>query len=225
MTALPKTSGSLLAICRVHQLLPSVTTWGTTAIDKRPVAGLVNFRKLGLFGDVQVDREHHGGYDQAIYAYSQEEADYWSKELGRPVTPGLFGENLRTQGIETTDAVIGTRWRIGTALLEVTSPRTPCATFAERMGESQWVKRFTQVGRVGCYLRVIQTGKAQAGDKIITEFVPDHGITVGTVFQGLSREEAQALVDLHTSGALELAGSVLKVCRTVLQRHGEVPTS
>ena len=220
MTVSPSTPGSLLAICRVHQLLPSVTTWGITAIDKRPVTGLVNFRKMGLYGDVQVDREHHGGLDQAVYAYSQEEADYWSAELGRPITAGLFGENLRTQGIATTDAVVGTRWRIGTAVLEVTSPRTPCATFAERMGEPKWVKRFTQAGRVGCYLRVIQTGKAQAGDEIVEEFVPSHGITAGMVFQGLSLQDAQTLLALHASGELVLADSVVKESLKVFKRHG-----
>ncbi|XBH21900.1 MOSC domain-containing protein [Jonesiaceae bacterium BS-20] len=222
MDASPSPAGSLLAICRVHQLLPSVTTWGITAIDKRSVAEPVNVRKLGLFGDVQVDREHHGGYDQAVYAYSQEDADYWGAELGRPITPGLFGENLRTRGIATTDAVIGTRWQIGTAILEVTSPRNPCATFAERMGEPQWVKRFTRAGRVGCYLRVIQTGKAQAGDSIVEEYVPDHGITVGMVFAGLSLAEAKALLAAQESGGLDLAENVMKEIRRTFKRSGLV---
>ncbi len=160
MTTPASRTGSLLAICRVHQLITTATGFGVTAIDKRAVHGPVSLRTFGVFGDVQADTEHHGGPDQAVYAYSQEDADYWSAELGRPIPPGLFGENLRTQGVETTGAVIGTRWRLGTALLEVTSPRVPCATFGERMDEPQWVKRFTAAGRVGTYLRVLERGTA-----------------------------------------------------------------
>lgn len=219
MTVSPSTSGSLLAICRVYQLLPSVTAWGTTAIDKRSVEGLVNFRKLGLFGDVQVDREHHGGYDQAVYAYSQEDADYWSAELDREIPAGLFGENLRIQGIAATNAVIGTHWRIGTAILEVTAPRTPCATFAERIGEEKWVKRFTQAGRTGCYLRVVKLGKAQAGDGIVVVHVPQHGITVGNLFAGLTLKQGQTLMALHESGEIILAKIVLKEIHRILKRH------
>ena len=209
-------AGSLLAICRVHQLITTKTGSGVTAIDKRAVKGPVNLRKFGVFGDVQADSEHHGGPDQAIYAYSQEDADYWSAELGRPIEPGLFGENLRTQGVETTHAVIGTRWRIGKALLEVTSPRVPCATFGERMGEPQWVKRFTQAGRVGTYLRVVEHGKAQAGDAVVVEHVPDHGITVGKFFANATVEDVHTLQALHDSGELTLGNHYWPYFRRIL---------
>lgn len=208
----------MLAICRVHQLITTPTGFGVTAIDKRPVTGPVNVRKMGVFGDVQGDRQHHGGTDQAVYAYAQEEADYWSGELGRPITPGLFGENLRTQGIKTTDAVIGTRWRIGTTLLEVTSPRTPCSTFAERMDEPQWVKRFTKAGLVGCYLRVVEPGQAQADETITIEFVPSHGITVGKFFANPTVDDVHTLTALHESGELNLAKSYWKHFARVLQQ-------
>ena len=197
--------GKVLAICRVHQLLTTKTGFGVTAIDKRPAEGLVKFKRFGVFGDVQGDSEHHGGPDQAVYAYSQEDADYWSAELGRPIRPGLFGENLRTEGVATTQAVIGTRWRIGQALLEVTSPRVPCATFGEHMGEPQWVRRFTQTGRVGTYLRVLEHGKAQAGDAIVTEHVPAHGITVGKFFSHPTVAEVLALQELEAAGELRLS--------------------
>ena len=117
MSAETSRTGSILAICRVHQLVTTATGFGVTAIDKRAVEGPVRLRTFGVFRDVQADTEHHGGPDQAIYAYSQEDADFWSAQLGRAIPPGLFGENLRTQGVETTGAVIGTRWRIGKALL------------------------------------------------------------------------------------------------------------
>ncbi|MDO5754357.1 MOSC domain-containing protein [Arthrobacter sp.] len=198
-------SGSILAICRVHQLITTATGFGVTGIDKRPVAGAVSLRKFGVFGDVQGDIEHHGGPDQAVYAYSQEDADYWSEELGRTITPGLFGENLRTTGVETSQAVIGTRWRIGKALLEVTSPRVPCATFAERMDEPQWVKRFTQAGRAGTYLRVLGHGKVAAGDAVVVEHVPQHGITVGKFFSDPTVEDVLTLQRLEADGELKLS--------------------
>lgn len=211
--------GTVLAICRVHQLITIKTGFGVTAIDKRAVAEAVNVRPLGVFGDMQGDREHHGGHDQAVYAYSQEDADYWGSELGREIHPGLFGENLRTQGIETTQAVIGQRWRVGKhLLLEVTSPRVPCATFAERMGEPQWVKRFTEVGRVGTYLRVIEKGKVQAGDSIAVESTPSHGITVGKFFSNPTVEDADTLERLHESGEITLSSHYGKYFKRVRQQ-------
>lgn len=218
MSAETSRTGSILAICRVHQLVTTATGFGVTAIDKRAVEGPVRLRTFGVFGDVQADTEHHGGPDQAIYAYSQEDADFWSAELGRAIPPGLFGENLRTRGVETTGAVIGTRWRIGKALLEVTSPRVPCATFAERMGEPQWVKRFTQAGRVGTYLRVLEHGKAQAGDTIEVEHVPGHGITVGKFFSDPSVGDVRILQELHETGKLTLNAHYWKKFQRILQK-------
>lgn len=210
MTDATPPAGKVLAICRVHQLITTTTGFGVTAIDKRAVDGPVSFRRFGVFGDVQGDTEHHGGPDQAVYAYSQEDADHWSAALGRPIPAGLFGENLRTSGVETTHAVIGTRWRIGKALLEATSPRVPCATFAERMGEPQWVKRFTRAGRIGTYLRVLESGRAQAGDAVVVEHVPGHGITVGKFFSAPTLQDVDRLQELHDAGELTLAAHYWK---------------
>lgn len=220
MTDIVHPAGSVLAICRVHQLMTTPTGFGVTAIDKRAVEGLVSLRKFGVFGDVQGDTEHHGGPDQAVYAYSQEDADYWSAELGRAIPPGLFGENLRTRGVETSHAVIGARWRIGTSLLEVTSPRVPCATFGERMDEPQWVKRFTQAGRVGTYLRVLERGKAKAGDAVVVEHVPGHGITVGKFFSDPTREDVVTLQRLEASGELKLSRHFHNRFAKILARTG-----
>lgn len=213
-------SGTLLAVCRVHQLRPDSGTVGITAIDKRPVEGLVNVRPLGLYADVQADRANHGGLDQAIYAYSQEDADFWATELGREIPPGFFGENLRTQGIDATGAVIGQRWRVGeSVVLEVTSPRVPCATFARHVDEPQWVKRFTQIGRIGTYLRVITKGKIQAGDAIEIESTPAHGISVGKFFSDPSAEDVHTLKGLHDSGELALADHYWPYFERILTRN------
>ncbi|UZX04214.1 MOSC domain-containing protein [Arthrobacter sp. CDRTa11] len=198
-------TASVLAVCCVHQLLPDTSSVGVTAIDKRPVEGPVRVHKLGLQGDIQANRVHHGGVDQAIYAYSQTDADYWEGELQRDFPPGSFGENLRVAGIDATGAVIGERWKIGLDVeVEVTSPRTPCATFQRRMGEPAFTKRFTEEGRVGAYLRVIHTGIIQAGDHIHRLYVPKHGITVGKWFSEPDLESMEALRDADADGEIRL---------------------
>jgi MOSC domain-containing protein YiiM len=187
---------TVTAVCRVEKLLPDSGTIGITAIDKRPVAGPVRVRPLGLYADVQANRKHHGGEDQAVYAYADEDAAYFAAQLERPIEPGLFGENLRVSGLDVTGAVVGERWRIGTKLvLEVTVPRIPCSTFARRMGISGWVKRFAEEGRPGAYLRVVRAGEVTAGDTIEVVDRPEHGVTIGAMFAGLSPEQATALLE------------------------------
>ncbi|MBT1001156.1 MOSC domain-containing protein [Paenarthrobacter sp. DKR-5] len=203
------TDGSLLAVCRVHQLLPDSGSVGVTAIDKRPVDGKVKVRRLGLRSDVQANREHHGGEDQALYAYSREDADVWALELGRAIPPGLFGENLRTAGVGTTTAVIGERWRIGpSVVVEVTSPRVPCSTFQRRMREQRWVRRFTEAGLIGTYLRVVRTGEIAAGDGIEVLSRPGHGVTVGDWFSNGDAGRGHRLLAAEQAGELTLASDM-----------------
>ncbi len=212
------TTGTLLAVCRVHVLLPDAGNVGVTAIDKRPVDGPVKVRTLGLFGDVQADRKDHGGADKALYAYSQHDAEFWASELGREVPPGLFGENLRTAGIETTRAVIGERWRIGASVIaEVTMARTPCATFQRRMREPRWVRRFTEVGLIGTYLRVLTKGEIEAGDKITVISRPSHGITVGRFFSNPTADDVRTLTKLHDDGELRLAHELQDYFENILR--------
>jgi MOSC domain-containing protein YiiM len=154
-----------------------------SGIDKRPVTGRVAVRPLGLDGDVQVNRRHHGGEGQAVYAYAQEDADFWIAELGRELPPGRFGENLRTTGLDLVGALLGEQWRIGTALFEVTAWRIPCANFARFWDVPDLVKRFAAHGATGAYLRVLETGDIGAGDAVEVVFRPDHRITVGAGFR------------------------------------------
>ncbi|MGY2066151.1 MOSC domain-containing protein [Blastococcus sp. SYSU DS0619] len=154
-----------------------------SGIDKRPVAGRVAVGELGLDGDVQVNKKHHGGEGQAVYAYAREDAEWWSAELDRELPPGRFGENLRTVGLDLRNAVIGDRWRVGTALFEVTAWRTPCANFARFWDVPDLVKRFAAHGATGAYLRVLETGGIAAGDVVEIVSRPDHGITVETAFR------------------------------------------
>lgn len=179
---------------RVAELVPDAGSVGITAIDKREVAGPVKVRSLGLYADVQCDRAHHGGENKALYAYSQGDADYWSAELGYEVRPGLFGENLRLDGMDASEALFGERWLIGESVeVEVTMPRTPCATFARHVGESSWVKRFAEQGRTGAYLRVLKTGSIQAGDAVHRVHVPEHGVSLKSWFMEPSLSKLNAL--------------------------------
>ncbi|MCW2684421.1 MAG: uncharacterized protein JWP33_2334 [Blastococcus sp.] len=186
-------SGRIEAVCVSGTDLPPVPGRKPlrTGIDKQPVAGRVAVHALGLDGDVQVNRRHHGGEGQAVYAYAQEDAEHWIAELGRELPPGRFGENLRTSGLDLRNAVLGERWRVGTALLEVTAWRIPCANFARFWDVPDLVKRFSAHGATGAYLRVLEAGEVGAGDAVEVVFRPDHGITVERAFRITMTEKSR----------------------------------
>jgi MOSC domain-containing protein YiiM len=175
----------LLSVNVVHALVPDRRgDLDRTAIDKRPVDGRVRVGRLGVEGDQQYDTRHHGGPEQALYAYAREDAAWWAAELGYDVTPGRFGENLSTEGVDVTGAVIGERWRVGDdgVLLEVSCPRIPCRTFQGWIDEPTWVRRFTERGAPGAYLRVVGEGTVAGGDEVEVVHRPEHGVTIGDVF-------------------------------------------
>lgn len=168
---------------------------GVTGIDKRPVEGLIRVGDpgpegeggSGVAGDTVCDLRHHGGSHQAVYAFAREELDAWERELGRPLANGTFGENLTTSGVTVSEALIGERWRIGAELvLEVTSGRIPCRTFAGHLGEERWVKRFTRAAAPGAYLRVITPGGIRAGDPVEIVHRPAHEVTVALQFRAVT---------------------------------------
>jgi MOSC domain-containing protein YiiM len=140
----------------------------TTGIFKEPVAGRVPLRRLNLDGDIQADLRVHGGPDKAVYAYSSEFYELWSRE--RPeleLGPGTFGENLTTQGLLDGEVSIGDRFRVGTAELVVTQPRLPCFKLGLRMDRDAFVTEFLERGLLGFYLAVAREGEVEAGDAIV----------------------------------------------------------
>lgn len=182
---------------------------GVTGIDKRPAEGPVEVRapgphkgESGLVGDRVCDHRHHGGDNQAVYAYAREDLDAWQAGLGRQLTDGMFGENLTTSGLDVTGALIGERWRIGDALLEVCSVRIPCRTFAGWLQERGWVRRFTERAACGAYLRVLEPGPVAAGMPIQVLPRPAHDVTVGVTFRALTTEP-ELLPRLLAADALE----------------------
>jgi MOSC domain-containing protein YiiM len=182
-----------------------------TGIDKRPVLGPVHVRApgtkaggagSGLEGDTIGDRAHHGGDDQAVYAYAREDLDDWQRVLGRNLASGSFGENLTTQGIDVNAALIGERWRIGERVeLQITDPRIPCSTFRGWIAERGWLRTFTDAALPGSYLRVLTSGDISAGDRIVVSHRPDHDVTVALVFRAFTREP-ELLASILAAGDL-----------------------
>ena len=144
------------------QKLPGKTS-GKSGIFKSPVEGPVMVDAEGLVGDAIINRKHHGGVDQAIYIEGSSDLAWWSAELGYPVAPGLFGENLIMEGLDNQSIAVGDRFQCGNVVLEVTSARLPCSTFAARMEDKFFVKRYTQANRPGAYCRVLVGGTIQSG--------------------------------------------------------------
>ena len=185
--------GGLVSV-NVGRERPIAAKGGTSGIDKRPVRGPVAVRApgakgvggSGLAGDHISDTAHHGGNDQAVYAYAREDLDAWEVELGRGLSCGTFGENLTTAGIDVSGAVIGETWAVGTALLQVSCPRIPCVTFAVWLGQERWVPRFTAARVPGAYLRVLRAGEVSAGDAVRVLEVPGHGLDVRTAFSAFT---------------------------------------
>jgi MOSC domain-containing protein YiiM len=164
----------------------------STGIYKSPVGGRVRVRRQTLDGDVQADLAVHGGPDRAVYAYGLEDLAHWSIVQQREVEPGAMGENLTTSGLELAQAVVGERWRVGTAVLEVTSPRLPCYKLGIRLGDPTFVQKFARGRRPGAYLRVITEGELARGDAIDIVQRPDHGVTVGMVVDVYYGDHTQA---------------------------------
>ncbi|MCW2549165.1 MAG: hypothetical protein JWN96_3625 [Mycobacterium sp.] len=193
-----------------------------TAIGKLPTEGRVEVREpgtkrgglgSGLVGDVIGNHRHHGGSEQAVYAYARESLDHWQAELGHPLRDGIFGENLTTAGLDVDGAVLGEQWRIGESLvLQVTCPRIPCGTFRGWMGERGWLRRFVDARRPGTYLRVVAPGAMSAGDPIELIHRPEHGVTVALTFRAIIREP-DLLPDLAAAGA-DLTAELRKIVDT-----------
>lgn len=155
----------ILAVCvGAAETLPGRKS--RTGINKHAVGGAVMIDAEGLIGDAICDRGHHGGCDQAVYVEGSLTLDWWANELGRALEPGTFGENLVIEGLDNCAVAVGDKFIAGDLVLEVTSARIPCATFAAKMDDPKFVKRYTRAGRPGIYCRVLQGGTVAAGTAV-----------------------------------------------------------
>ncbi len=210
-------AGVVEAVCVTHAVKADPGIVGRTGIDKRPVDA-VEVLTTGVVGDTVADDVRHGGPDKAVYVYTSEDAQWWSGELGVDVPSGWFGENLRLRGVQASGAVIGERWRVGEhVVLEVTQPRVPCATFGRHVAQERWVKRFSAAGRVGAYLRVLRPGTVRAGDQVVVEHVPDHGVTVQGWFCRQDPDDARTLLAAAEAGLVLAPSLVAYVERAIGQ--------
>jgi MOSC domain-containing protein YiiM len=196
---MPSSPGARVLSVNLARVMPNPhKQTSVTGIDKRPALGRVHVRApgtkgggrgSGLEGDTIGDRAHHGGDDQAVYAYAREDLDRWQRVLGRDLASGSFGENLTTQGIDVNAALIGERWKIGDRVeLQITDPRIPCSTFRGWIAERGWLRTFTDAAIPGSYLRVVTPGQIAAGDAIVVSHRPNHDVTVALVFRAFTRE-------------------------------------
>lgn len=176
----------------------------TTGIFKSPVAGHVAVHRLGLQGDVQADLRVHGGPEKAVYFYPGEHYTTWQEVLGRDtLAPGSFGENLTTAGLLETDLRVGDVLRVGTVVLQVLQPRSPCYKLQARFGRPDMVALFVQQAHPGWYASVLEEGTLAAEDPIkIVRRAPDT-VTIADVWRyslqqaaGPAAQQAIARLDL-----------------------------
>jgi len=157
-----------------------------TAIFKDAVEGPRHLGALGFEGDGQADRRVHGGPGQAAYAYPREHYAHWATRLpARIGEPGLFGENVTTEGLLESDVHYGDVFRLGGARVQVTTPRVPCYKLGIRTGDPGLIEPFLHSGRLGFYLRVLEPGPVAAGDAIERLEVDPHGLTLAALIAAL----------------------------------------
>jgi MOSC domain-containing protein YiiM len=172
----------------------------TTGIWKHPASERVALHGVNFAGDDQADRTVHGGPDKAVYAYSREDYDFWREQEGIETSIGFFGENLTLEGIDLSSALVGERWSVGSAVLEVAQPRLPCYKLGIRMGDPYFVRRFLRAQRMGAYLRIVQEGDIGAGDAVHVTDRPGHDVTLRMMTQAL--DDPEKAVRLRRVGRL-----------------------
>jgi MOSC domain-containing protein YiiM len=168
-----------------------------SSIFKRPVNGPVALGKTNLEGDGQANLKVHGGVHKAVYAYSHDHYAWWSETLGRnDLSFGQFGENLTISGLDEDEIAIGDRLLVGTALTAVTGPRIPCAMLGVKFNDKMMLRKFTEAARPGFYLRVIETGVVEAGDRVEKIQAGEGGLSIRDMYNAYSRPHSREACDL-----------------------------
>lgn len=177
---------------------------GKTGIFKEPVHGGVEIGKLGLTGDDIIHGKHHGGPDQAVYLYRQEDYEWWSETLGRTIEAGTFGENLTLTGLPSADIAVGTRLKFRSVELEVSAPRIPCNILAQRMGSSKFAKQFVQAEKPGIYCRVKTAGAVAAGESFTIDASAASDVTIVEIFRAESKTRTKAELERFLAAPIDI---------------------
>ncbi len=177
---------AVATLVSVNVGMPSDVEWQGrtvhTGIWKQAVEGPCRVRRLNLDGDGQGDLAGHGGEQRAVYVYQLDSYRHWREQLGREdFVFGQFGENFTVDGLGDDEVCIGDRYRIGSALFEVTQPRVTCYRLGIRMDEPRMPALLVAHGRPGFYLRVLEEGSVQAGDEVVKVATGPEQMTVESV--------------------------------------------
>lgn len=184
-------------------------TLETTGIYKTSVGESAQITTLGIKEDFIASKKHHGGPDQAIYVYGQTDYEWWSTEIGRELAAGTFGDNLTISELESAAFNIGDRLHIGSVILEVTAPRIPCKTFARRMEDPFFVKKFRHAERPGLYCRVIQEGRVQTGDDVRIEKYQNETISILEMYRDFyKRRKSEESLRRHLNAPIAIRARV-----------------
>jgi MOSC domain-containing protein YiiM len=180
-----------------------------TGIYKNPLSGPVQITKLGIAEDFIGSPKHHGGPDQALYIYGEKDYQWWASEIGKEMLPGMFGENLTISDLESGSFYIGDFLHIGDVTLQVTAPRIPCSTFATRMGDPQWVKKFRAAERPGLYVRVIHEGGLSTETEVHVEKYTSETISLIQMFRDYyDREKSEETLLKHRNSPIAIRARV-----------------
>ncbi|HSL29206.1 MAG TPA: MOSC domain-containing protein [Anaerolineales bacterium] len=188
-----------------ERILPRKDRIERTGIFKYPAQDAVRVTKLGMAGDVIASKKHHGGADQAVYVYGGRDYEWWERELGRRLAPGTFGENLTIRDLESASFNVGDYLHSRDITLQVTAARIPCSTFARRMDDPQWVKRFRQAERPGLYCRVLKEGLVKAGQVVNVEPYTGETISILEMFREYyNRNKREEILRRHLAAPIAI---------------------
>jgi MOSC domain-containing protein YiiM len=160
-----------------------------TGIYKTPVAS-IKIKKFFVEGDNVADLRVHGGESKAVYGYPSEHYEFWRSEFpAMEMHWGMFGENITTQGLFENEMMIGSVYRVGSALLQVTEPRMPCYKLGIKFGTVSIIKRFLKSRKSGFYFTVLEEGRVKPGDKITLEQPGEIGYSIQDVVKSYAADE------------------------------------
>ena len=175
-----------------------------TGIFKKPMQARVVVTALGLAGDVVCDSNHHGGPDQAVYVYFQEDYDWWFEKTGEVWEAGTFGENLTISSQKPLEICIGDTLKFPDLELQASAPRIPCMTLSARMKIPGFIKQFFDSERPGFYCRVTRAGSIQSGEVCELEHYPGERISIRQFFEDARNKLSARSIERYLSVPIDM---------------------